>query len=259
MFRPQKRGQYEPVTATSSLDCVCAVTGQLIACATVDAKWPNHAEVRAASGIVGRGISYLEAENAAAKYGVSLAARYGLSRTQALDAIAVAPFALSIDAAVTLHTTRRTNNFAGNHTVFVVASNLWPAGERCACELLTTTRHWELTIDDPGTTVAGYMQWSADLAFRAAEARTGGNGINVLAGRDTEGVSWTGVGVHAIRSDPSYSTGSAIGQTVNGHVYPGGRTENGGGWNRPDGSTAHGWVHIKTATHWGWARGSALR
>ncbi len=259
-FRPAKRSQFQPLTATSRYDCVPTVTGRLVNRVTVDARNTEHDDIRRAIGFwTLRGMSYLEAENAAAKFGVNLAARYGLSRTQVVDlADAGHAYGLSIDTSITAHTTRRTNDFIGPHTVFTVDSNEWPGGEPCACEKQSSARHQEFTIDDPGTTTAGYLQWSADLAFRAAEARTGGNGINVLAAPDTEQVTWTAIAAGRIHDTPS-ATGKDLGPVVIGRKYIGGVTQNGGTWTRADGTTGNGWVHVKLATRWAWIAGRSLR
>jgi hypothetical protein len=242
-FRPKKRGQFEPLTSTSGIDCVCAVTGQLVNVATVDAKWPDHAAIRKASGIVGRGISYIEAENAAAKFGVKLAARYGLSRTQVVDnGDADIRFGISVDAGTYVNTIRHTGTFTGPHTLFVEGHNVWPGGEKCACEKATTLRHGEFTIDDPGTTTAGYQQWSEDLVIKAALARTGGNGINILTARDTEGVLRVSNGTPLY--DSPFRSSKLIRTLASGLTANVTSTFNGGGWPRADGTTAYGWHRV---------------
>lgn len=265
-YIPPKSGQYDPATGTSSIDCVPAATAALVNRSTVDALHPTHTDIRRASGVSSRGLTYSEAADAALKWASSkgrqviLAPRYGLSRAAMRDILASGrAVALSIDTSVTRYTTRRTNYFVGNHTVYVQSYRYWPGGEVCPCERRVSTQHAEFLIDDPGTTSVGFLWWSADLAYRAAEKRTGGHGINVLVGPDTEGARWAGRLKGRIRSEPR-TTSKDLGPIDIGHVYPGGRTEAGGQWSRGDGTYGKGWVHVQRPNGaWGWVNARRVR
>lgn len=260
-FRPAKSGQFEPVTPTSPKDCVAATTAQLINRATVDTIRTNHAVIRKRSGAPGtRGLYLAEAIAAAKSFGVTLTPYYGLSRNETRDLVAAGhAVGFLIDCSVTRYTTRRTNFYTGPHMVYGNSYSWWPAGEKCACEKRTATAHGEYSIDDPGTTSVGYLQWSADLVYRAAESYANGSGIYLLAAPDTEGRSWKAVSASAIRSLPSYSKGVTLATMKLGQVFPGGRTDNGGDWRRGDGQMANGWAHLQQPNgKYGWSKGESL-
>ena len=265
-FRPVKSGQYEPVTSTSAKDCVAATTAMLIERATVGRLRPTHATIRKASGAPStRGLYLYEAVNAAKTLGVTLVASLWNSRNTMRDTVAGgAAVGVTIHTSVTRYTTRRTNYYVGPHEVYVQAYNYWPAGEVCACEKKTATAHGEYSVEDPGTTSVGYLQWSADLVYRAAEKLTGG-GINLLIAPDTEIRPWKAAIAGQIRSEPDYDTGRKLADIVLGRTYKGGRTENGGNWLRADGSKANGWTHVVISGttpetyKWGWWAGRAGR
>lgn len=248
--------------------CVDTSSACNLARASLDRLHPTGASFRAATGHGWcGGLSYGEAVDASiTHYGIYAVSRYGISNA---DMKALADSGASGDAsilaAVTVNTKRATNGFTGNHTVGWydyrwVDRPLSP----CWCEKAGTAAgnvdHGEILVKDPGTS-AGYLWWSCSLLYKACQARTGGNGINVVVFRDTEGSSWKAAEVHSIRSLPTYAAPSVVvGNTVVGHIYPGGRTQNGGGWTRADGTTAHGWVHIQLPSGaWGWTIGRSVR
>ena len=250
---PAKNGQFSPSTPSSSKDCVAATTAMLVERALVGRIRPTHVDIRKLSGApISRGLYMAEAVIAANHYGVKLESQVGLNRTQTRDTIGNGrPAGGSIDCSVTVNTSRRTNSYTGNHMVYVHQYQYWPGGSRCECEKVATYAHGEFLVEDPGTTSAGYLWWSADLFYRAAEKR--GNGlINLLVGPDTEGRTWTALAARDVRTEPSYSTGKKLGSTKAGVKYAGGRTENGGNWKREDGSFADQWVHIKYGQKWAW-------
>jgi hypothetical protein len=247
--------------------CVDTASANNIAKATLDRLHPSGASFRAKTGHGWcGGLSYGEAVDTSINdYGVHADARYGIANQDLKElADSGASGNVSIDCAVTVHTKRATNTFTGDHTIGWYDYR-WVnrPTDPCWCEKAGTSYgdvdHGELLIKDPGVR-AGYQWWSCSLLYKAAQARTGGNGINVVIFPDTEGVSWKAVEVRAIRSQPTYSSGVQVGQTALNKVYPGGRTQNGGAYKRPDGTYAHIWAHIEYAAgQWGWTRGGALR
>jgi hypothetical protein len=257
-FQPVKAGQFQPVTATSPRDCVPATTAQLINRATVDAIRTDHAVIRAKSGAPAtRGLFLSEAVHVAASFGVKLSSYTNLSRNALRDLSAAGRgVGILINCSITRYTDRRTNSYTGPHMVYANAYSFWQKGEPCACELHTAASHGEFTIDDPGTTSVGFQQWSANLVYRAAEAYP--NGIGCLATLDTEGRTWTARTTSDIRSLPSYTSGVKIGSLVAGQAYIGGRTDEGGQWQRADKTYGRGWVHVKHGSGWGWCKGSSL-
>ncbi|MGA0060615.1 MAG: hypothetical protein ACO3RU_13610 [Planctomycetota bacterium] len=255
----------------ASKNCVPATGAGLIDRATVSTLRVRGADVRRASGIYGRGLSYGECAAAVLKLTtakgrpVQLDPAYGLSRATVKDTVAGGEACgVSIHTSVTRYTTRRTNYYIGNHTVHAEKYRWRKASaSHCDCEKRTTSAHGEYLVDDPGTTLAGYLWWSADLLYRAAEKRTNGNGINLLVAPDTEILPWQCVKRAEIRSTPSYSTGRRLGYSVPGRIYKGGRTETGGRWKRSNGTYGNGWVHIvigqtDAGYKWGWVRGSVV-
>lgn len=242
-FKPQKLGQYEPSTSTSARDCVATVAALLVDRATVSTIRSNHAKIRAASGAPStRGLYLYEAVNAVKKlYGITLTASLWCSRNTVRDTVAGgSAVGVTIDCSVTRYTTRRTNYYTGLHEVFLVAYNYWPAGDVCGCEKRTTTAHGEFTVEDPGTTSVGYLQWSADLVYRAAEKVTGGSGINLLIAPDTEGRSRKAL-VDAKLYDTPYRSSKVMRTLPKGTIAKVTSTYNGGGWQRADGTTGYGW------------------
>lgn len=259
---PAKNGQYAPSTSSSSKDCIPATTAMLVERATAGRYRPTHVQIRKLSGApYTRGLYMGEAAKAAATYGVALNANLGLTRTQARDIIGNGRGAgVSIDCSVTVNTSRRTNSYTGGHMVYVHSQQNWPGGARCSCEKQSTYTHGEFLVEDPGTTTAGYLWWSADLLYRAAEKRGGGR-INMLIAPDTESVSWVCIAGTRVRSEPSFQSGTTLTTLVAGPAkHTGGRTQNGGEWARADGSKADQWVHIQLKSgKWGFVRGGAMR
>lgn len=260
-FHPKKNGQYEPTTSTSAKDCVAATASMLVERAKVGAVRPTHVAIRAKSGApASRGLMLSEAASAVKSlYGVTLEVKLGLDRTQVRDTIGNGRAAgVSIMCSVTVNTSRRTNSYTGRHLIFVSEYQEWPGGAYCSCEKRSNVRHGEFYVEDPGTTSAGYLWWSADLVYRAAEA-SGGGKISCLFGPDTESITWTANGAAQVRTQPTYSSGLTIKKSVIGAKYAGGATQNGGSWSREDRTIATGWVHIKLASgKWGWIKGRAL-
>lgn len=257
-YQPPKSSQNDGI---SGWTLRCVDNGAVMATdrATVGRIRPKAIAIRKKTGVEGRGITYGEAADAVqALYGVTLMPMHLESRLELRNLIVSGRgAAISIDTNVTAGTIRRTNSFRGHHTVYANDAELVPNGG-CRCEANIATAHWEFLIDDPGTTFAGFQWWSADLVYRACERRTGGNGINVLAGKDTEAVKWSGRAKGRIRKEPS-TDAAPLGPITVGLVYPGGRTQNGGAWKRADGTTATGWIHVQTpGGKWGWINGRRL-
>ncbi len=260
---PAKNGQFQPVTSTSSKDCVGAVTAMLVERATGGRVRPTHADIRKRSGAPStRGIADSEAVKAAATYGVKLTVLTGQNRDQVKNLVGNGrAVGVSISCAVTVHTKRATNAYTGPHKIFMNAYQWWPGGMKCECELGATYPHGEFLNEDPGTTLAGYLWWSADLVYRAAEARTGGHGINILVGPDTEGVAWLCIASATVRKEPSNSSPKHTSVVPGTHPHAGGRTQNGGTWPRANGTLADEWIHIQTpwVGGWGWVPGKTMR
>jgi hypothetical protein len=227
-------------------NCVLAACTELIGRETVGAlRIPAHV-LRKTSGDKSGGVTYSQAAEAVANqtHGrILLKARYGLGRGQVRDMSAAGRgFCISLDTSVTINTSRRTGTFQGCHTVYVNQYAFRGEGE-CQCERGTVDEHAEYLVEDPGTS-AGYRWWSASLLYRAAEKRTGGNGINTLAGADTEGVTRVGAMAGRIRGT-TQTTGPDLGPVVIGKEYTVLSTERGGPWKRADGTTALGWHRIE--------------
>ena len=276
--RVVKNGQYEPRTTTSPKDCVAAEVAMQVETATAGRIRPTHADIRKwvlthgggrdDKGNV-RGLTLTEGAQAAkALYGVTLVVLTGQTRTQVRDTVGNGRTAgISIDARVTVNTARATNDYGADktkmagHLIFVRQYREWPGGSRCECELRATYKHGEFLVEDPGTTTAGYLWWSASLVYRAAEARTGNKGIQLLVGPDTESVAWKCIAGTRVRSEPSFQAGETMTTLIAGaDPHRGGRTENGGPWARPNGTQATQWIHIQLASgKWGWVRGGAMQ
>ncbi len=251
MYRPLDQDQqtaYDCVPTTSSMGCDGATAG---------VKRPSQLALRRATGIpYPYGISYVSMANATESVaGVKAEARYGLSRYQVM-AIPQGgrDFGISIDCSVTRYTTRRTGYFTGNHTVFVPAGgySVHVAGDVCGCEKRTQERHSEFQVQDPGTFSVGYLQWSAELLFAAAEARTYNRGINVLVFPDRTDVYRLGKGSGWVRSKPS-SEGAHVKRVGTGkyHVL---EIVWGEAWWRPDGGRSNAWYRTPA----GYIRGDKL-
>lgn len=274
--RPAKNGQYQPSTTTSAKDCVAAVTSDLVERATAGRIRPTHADIRKWVLAHGggrdrfgnvRGLTLKEGADAAkALYGVTLTALTGQSRDQVKNTVGNGRGAgASIDARVTVHTSRRTNDYGADqtkmagHLIYLHQYRWNPGGLACECEKRASYAHGEYLVEDPGTTTAGYLWWSADLVYRAAEQRTGNNGIQLLAAPDTEGVGWVCTVATTVRKAPSSTAAKLTSFVAGSKVTKGGRTENGGTWPRKDGSLADQWIHVETSKGWGWVPGKSMR
>jgi hypothetical protein len=228
-YSPPRNSQIDG-SADQYNNCVPATCVMAADRATVGRKRVTTRQIRAASGISGRGLTYAEAVAATKKVtGVQGEPRYGITRAD-LHNLVVAGHAvtLSIDCSVTRYTAYRTNTFAGSHSVYVNSYHS------------STYR-----IEDPGTTSAGYLDWPADLVYRAAEARTMGHGINVIVWPDTEGEKRKAIAPGRFRATPSL-TGVDKGPIDVGYIYYVGATTNGGAWKRSDGGISNGWHRIST-------------
>ncbi len=254
-FRPASLDQPDDLT------CVDTTAALIVNRVTVDSLRPDPLQIRRKTGITTRGITYMEAAEAVASlYDVNLSPRFHLSRDQVRDLVASGrPIGISIDTSVTRNTNRHTGSFIGGHTVYV---NRYRSTPTCSCEraLAAGNSHSEFQIEDPGTFRAGFRWWSAGLLYKAAEARTNGNGINVLVGRDTEDVDRTCVGAGEVRAKPDKDAASKE-SLVPGKSYAVVSTRNGGDWLRDDGSAGKGWhkVTLTETTEIGYIRGEALK
>ncbi len=236
-------------SAYDDANCVLATCTDLIDRATVGRLRIAAPVLRRASGDTSGGVGYSTAAATVTKATggqVVFEPRYQLTRSQVRDlVVAGRAIGISIDASETRYTPYRTGTFTGGHTVYVNHYH-WDATQQRA----------EYTVEDPGTTAAGYLDWPADLLYRAAEKRGGGR-INVLVSRDTEGTWRTcreAAGVHAFASSSSTKKGT----TIVTHKYAVLDTSNGGEWPRTDG-VSNGWHRIKYGTGAGFVRGEALR
>lgn len=263
----EANSQFQPLIATSKLNCVPCTTRKLIRRATVDAHAPSTAAIRGASGAPStRGLTYGEAADAAwLTARVKLTPSYGNDRQEMFDLVDGGhACGLSGDCSITVDTERATNSYTGDHTVYVHDVRHVEAGGTCLCEKHSAaTAHNEYLIEDPGTSSAGYLWWSASLAYRFGEARTVDHlgithGINLLVAPDTEGVKWKAIDDAQVRTEPSYTKGTGVGRLKVDTIYQGGRTENGGNWARGDATFGHGWVHILFNGSWRWVKGIAV-
>lgn len=249
-------------------DCVPTSAAESVNLATVDALRPTGTDIRYAAQVTAyRGLSYGEAVVGTitwtTKKGrrVSPTARYAITRA-AFKGYADGGYSgsVSISCAVTVNTKRATNDFTGNHTVTWRDYRWCTTAATCYCERKGTTRaaidHAEILIEDPGTTTTGWQWWSAELLFKAAEFRTGNDGIDVIVFPDTEGVDWRLVKTATVWAAPRTNSQAFVNLPV-GRVLNGGRTEVGGNWTRDsDGKTGRGWIQVEYATgKWGWIEG----
>lgn len=247
------------------LNCVLASTTMLIHRSTIGRLRPPAWKLRNITGDKVGGVTLQQAADAAAKAGEpGLEPRYNLTRL-AVRAIVRSGrgIVIIINCAVTVNTKRATNRFMGLHAVYV---NDWrwinegsPIANRrmCACERDTGAPHGEYLVEDPGTTAAGFLWWSAPLLHRAAEARVGAPAgapaINVLVGPDTEGVDRKARLRGVIRAEPQKNS-KRLGHTVRGKTYRVRHTTNGSTWVAPDGELRDNWARIPE----GWVRGEVI-
>lgn len=255
-FAPTPNPQMDNTTY-ARYNCVLASSVMLIDRATVSAKRPRTSSLRYHSKVTAlRGVTYGEAAVAAKVFGVTLEPRYGLSRESVKNLVdGGRAIGISIDTSVTRYTSRRTGTFVGGHTIYVNDYRWVTSG--CRCERNTSIDHAEYQCEDPGTTSAGYLWWSASLLYRAAEKRGGGK-INVLVSRDTEGVSRVAVMSGGIRA-ASTSTAAKIKSISVGTSYAVTYTVTGGTWRRSNGTYGNGWHHVSVSGPDGYIRGEALR
>ena len=239
-YKPRARNQ------PNSYTCVSTCASQLTNHASIGRLAPDPNRIHTRSGnVFTAGRSYTAVADAVQTlYGVTLAPRYGASRGD-LRALVAGGFmvAVSIDTSVTRYTARRTGTFVGGHSIEVAAEGYaWRTGGSCHCEANREGEHAEYLCEDPGTYSQGYVWWSADLLYRAAEKRGGGR-INLLVGRDNEGVSRTARRKGAIRRNPNKDA-AKVGSIVVGRAYTLRNTVNGGPWARADGTPADGWAEV---------------
>jgi hypothetical protein len=229
--------------------CVPTSASMAIDASTGGRKRPAVEALRKATGVPHpNGISYIAMTGATEEVsGVKSEARFGCSRSQT---VAISSggrgHAISISAAVTRYTARRTGTFTGGHTVYVPPGgySVWPGGERCACEKATTTKHSEFRVQDPGTYSVGFQQWSAELLFKAAEARTNGSGINVLVFPDTTDVYRKVTESGWIRSKPTTESAKVRQITETDRARHIRRFVTGEAWFRPDGGRSTAWAEL---------------
>jgi hypothetical protein len=248
------RGEPLPQHTSSSYwqkDCVPASSALCVNGTSVDVLRPTPWNIRQAAGVLEyRGMSYGEAVMGVVtwtgKQGrrITPTVRYSVTRADFKAFVdGGRRCVISISCYVTVRTKRATNDYTGNHSMSV-HDYRW-AATTCMCELKGTTAagtdHGEYLVEDPGTTTTGYQWWSAALLFKAAEFRTGGDGIDCIVFPDTEGVTRTGVGGYFYDSAFRSSTRK---QAIGTGPYTVTNTTNGGGWQRPDGSTGYGWYRV---------------
>lgn len=254
-FRPEPL----PQKSSSSFwrkDCVPASSALCVNKTTVDMLRPMPWDIRQAAGVTEyRGMSYGEAVMGVVTWTtkkgrrVTPTARYGVTRGDYKAFVDGGRSCVtSIACSVTVNTDRATNGYTGPHSVSAHDYRWCESPTDCRCELkgkpAASVDHGEYLVEDPGTTTAGWRWWSSALLYKAAEFRTGGNGINCIVFPDTEIVPWKAIRGSELRSEPSYQTGKRIALAVVDRIYKGGRTQNGGPFTRPDGTKGYGWVHV---------------
>lgn len=241
-YQPAKNGQIDGSPLDES-NCVPATCVMGVDRATVGTKRPTTAAIRKASGDTSGGLLFTDAARATeAVTGVKGTVRLGISRND-VRALLLGGHALTvgINCAVTRWTAYRTNYYTGFHAVF--ANSLY---EQTA------------TVEDPGTTSAGYLYWPLDLLYRAAESFTGNGGINVIVWPDTEGVTKVAVKTGRIRGTAS-TEGPDLGPIVLGKAYTAVTTVTGGSWwSARRKAYANGWWRVAVGTGYGFIRGEAL-
>ena len=238
------------------LNCVLAATTMLIHRITIGRLRPPAWRLRNITGDKVGGVSLAQAADAANQTASpKLEPRYEITRG-AMRALSKAGygFVVIINCAVTVNTARATNRFMGMHAIYV-NDYRWVDGgtpiatrRMCACERDIGEPHGEYLVEDPGTTYTGFQWWSALLLARAAEARIGAppgaKAINVLLGRDTEGVDRRARVRAVIRAEPRKDS-KVIGYVKDGSTHRIRYTTNGGPWTADsDGGTRDNWARI---------------
>ena len=237
-------------------NCVAATGTMLIDRATVGRLRIGPDTIRAATGDKVGGLRYSQLADAAIKVTdgeVMLDVRRLDNRGQLRDLVASGRGVGFIgSAAVTRPTSRRTNSFTGIHSWMIGALVHVPAGG-CQCEAKIATQHDEFAVEDPGTTLAGWLRWSAGLVYRTAEAA---GDIWTISTRDTEGVKRVAIGPGHVRATPS-TDAKPLRAIVVGRTYSVVETVRGGRWSRGGGKGyAYGWHRVAAG---GFIRGGALR
>lgn len=246
------------------LNCVLSCATDLMCRASVGYWRVPASKLRTITGDTSGGVSFGQAADAtvrATKGEVILHPRYSLSRYDVKVLISAGKaLAIGISCLVTRYTTRRTNNFVGQHAVYV-QDYAWRVNGACQCEKNQQTQHAEYLVEDPGTTYTGYQWWSADLLYRAAEAHGGGSGaIATLVCQDTEGVWRVARKNGAIRNEAKGDS-VRIGNIVQGKSYFVTSTRNGRPWvSDTDGGTRKNWNRVKFGDgKYGFTKGENLR
>jgi hypothetical protein len=252
-YRPNKEGQIDG-SYYQNENCVAACTTMLIDRATVGRLRIPARRIRQLSGVTTRrGLTLGEAEAVAKKFGVVLEQRRlpadGTQRGKLQALVAGGRgVAVVINTSITYGTPYATNQFRGSHLV-ISNQYAWREIEK---------PHAIFVTEDPGTTAAGWLEWPADLLYRAAEASYGGGAIYTLSTRDTEGVTRQARKAGYYRASAAMSA-KGLGRFPIGQSMLVLNTVNGGGWKRPDGSTANGWHRVKHGTGVAFVRGDRLR
>lgn len=251
-YRPASAYQLDG-TAYAAQNCVACTGVLLMDRASVGRIRTTAAEVRRRSGVtVHRGLQYRELEDVAKTFGVTLERRGfdnpATRRGQLRDlVVAGRGVGLIIDTHVTADTPFRTGGatytFRGIHSIFL-SEYAWRAVEK---------PHAVFIVEDPGTK-AGYLEWPADLVYRAAEA--GGLGaIYTIATLDTEGVLRRARIRANQRATPNVAA-KDVGDVIVGRDYRVLSTRAGGPWTRDNGTTANGWHQLGPGR---FVKGEALR
>jgi hypothetical protein len=244
------------------LNCVLASATDLMCRASVGYWRVAASKLRTITRDTSGGVTFEQAAAAtktATNGEVILDPRYGLIRSEMKNLIdAGRACAVSISCWVTRYTSRRTNTFTGSHAVYV-NDYAWRT-TTCFCEKdKPGLDHGEYLIDDPGTTAAGYMWWSAELVYKAAEANGGGR-ISVMVCRDTEGVWRKARKNGTIRSSTS-TTSKKTGSITQGQSYFVALTLEGGDWvSDTDDGLRNDWHRVKFGDgKYGYTKGENLR
>lgn len=228
------------------VNCGCAMCRGLLLASSTGRVSVSSARIRRASGDRSGGIEGdVLAETCNRITDMRLVYTSFADRAMVRDLMEQRAMGFIIDTRETAHTRFRTNDFIGNH---------WVWGPGGAIDLRNRTT----SIDDPGTTRAGFLNWPLDLLFDAAE-RAGGGRLFVMMATPSENVNKTVITPHAaIRSDPS-TRARRIERLDKGESIHVLRTRRGGQWPREDGTMADGWHVVRVRQRLGFIRGDKLR
>lgn len=271
-FRPEPLPQKSSSTYWRK-DCVPTASALCVNRATVDTLRPTPWDIRRSAQVYDyRGMSYGEAVMGAVTWTtkkgrkVVPTARYSSTRGDFKAWVdGGKSCVVSISCQVTHNTLRETNDYTGNHSVSAHDYRWCTTATTCYCEkkgkAAAGVDHSEYLIEDPGTTTTGWRWWSSDLLYKAAEFRTGDDGIDCIVFPDTEYVSWLCVEATAVYKSPSSSAGTLTTLVPGSDAHTGHRTQNGGGWDRPGTGTGTGyaWVQIDTSKGPGWVSGRKVK